>query len=389
MPELKKEFDVVIVGCGFAGLYLTELLSKTHSVCIIEKNRRIDDPLVTTGSTLLNGVDDIFTLFGISQDVILNTYDTLKMTSENNTAISPAGNFSWVLLDIPRLKKEVSQRWDPSATLLLEHEVIDILKDANKYVAVEVMDRKTNIKKNIKGKIFVDATGSHVTLASRTGMKIPKHKARCFQVDADLQKPIDAQMVSVYLGFDFCPAGYAYVFPIDKNRIRIGTCGTPSLSKKVFTSRELFDRFISHTGLQLTALDNELDLEVFTGGITKNNSDSNLIVIGDAAGHISPVIGEGIRFAFHSADIAAKLICKSLEDKDMRHLSSFHKSWKERFGCLFTISYIVQSVLARMGSKKIDMFVEKINRRTVKDPGYMFRIFATKFTITDIVRIFV
>ena len=59
----EDRFDVVVAGAGFAGLYLCHILSNKYRVCLIEKNRDISEPLNTTGSTLIDPTEDIFSLF--------------------------------------------------------------------------------------------------------------------------------------------------------------------------------------------------------------------------------------------------------------------------------------------------------------------------------------
>ncbi len=385
----KNEFDVVIAGCGFTGLYLAQLLSQKYRVCVIEKNDQIFGPLNTTGSTMYNGVDDIFTLFGIPKNLIINSYNSIEIISKENKATTPPNSFPWVLLDIPKLKNEIYRRFAPSVITLCGHEVVGLIKGNDRYEGVEVHDINSNNYKNIMGKIVVDCTGSKVSLASKAGLQTPQHLAKCFQVDADIPEPIHDSQIRIYVGFDFCPAGYAYIFPISKNRIRIGTCGTPDLSKTAFTAEELFKKFIVHTGLELTNISNQLNLNVFTGGITKKNSHLNLIALGDAAGNISPIIGEGIRFAFHSAEIASKLIEESLIKNDSRNLEKFYSLWKKRFGLKFSIAYLIQFVFTRASNQKINTLVGKIKVISLNDPSYIFRIFATKFRIYDILKIFI
>jgi geranylgeranyl reductase family protein len=51
----------------------------------------------------------------------------------------------------------------------------------------------------------------------------------------------------------------------------------------------------------------------------------NWILVGDAAGHVNPITGEGILYALWSGELAAKTILES-------NLRSFDKLWREEFG---------------------------------------------------------
>jgi flavin-dependent dehydrogenase len=67
--------------------------------------------------------------------------------------------------------------------------------------------------------------------------------------------------------------------------------------------------------------------------LDKTYSD-RVLIVGDAAGFINPLTGEGIYFAMTSGEIAAKVISDSLEANDTseNYLSKYQDLWKEDFG---------------------------------------------------------
>ncbi|MHA1185905.1 MAG: NAD(P)/FAD-dependent oxidoreductase [Candidatus Heimdallarchaeota archaeon] len=69
------------------------------------------------------------------------------------------------------------------------------------------------------------------------------------------------------------------------------------------------------------------------GGISKSYED-NLLIIGDAAGQIDPVTGEGIQYAMDAAEIAAKTINEGLQKNklDKKFLKRYHRRWMKSFG---------------------------------------------------------
>jgi digeranylgeranylglycerophospholipid reductase len=385
-----NEFDVVIAGAGFTGLYLAQLLSKKYKVCIVEKNSTISGPLNTTGSTMIETSDDIFSLFSIPKNLLINSYNSIEISSQKSKVISPAGGFEWGLLDVFALRNYLYNSFQDSAEVLLEHEALNLIKEGSGYKGVEVYDKQQKIKKTISAKIIVDATGSKISLASKAGIKTPKHLANCFQVDADVSNQVvDSSKINMYLGFDFCSAGYAYVFPISENRVRIGACGTSDFSKLKFNAEESFQKFLKYIGYDLQNIDNEVNVSVFTGGVVKNNSHLNFISLGDAAGYISPVIGEGIRFAFHSAGIASDLIEECLKTNNFAPLRRFNSLWNKRFGFKFYLGYLMQWVFAHLTNSLMNVFISRVKSITQKDPRYIYRIFSTKFNIYDIIKLII
>jgi flavin-dependent dehydrogenase len=69
------------------------------------------------------------------------------------------------------------------------------------------------------------------------------------------------------------------------------------------------------------------------GGIPKS-FDDHLLIIGDAAGHIDPLTGEGIQYAMDGAKYAADVIIEAFQKNDFsgKTLSKYHKRWVREFG---------------------------------------------------------
>jgi menaquinone-9 beta-reductase len=69
------------------------------------------------------------------------------------------------------------------------------------------------------------------------------------------------------------------------------------------------------------------------GGIAKSYGD-HLIILGDAAGHIDPLTGEGIQYAMDGAEIAAQTLAEAFAENDLGQasLKRYHDRWFQAFG---------------------------------------------------------
>jgi menaquinone-9 beta-reductase len=69
------------------------------------------------------------------------------------------------------------------------------------------------------------------------------------------------------------------------------------------------------------------------GGIAKSYGD-HLIILGDAAGQIDPLTGEGIQYAMDAAEIAAGTLAEAFAERDLgaRSLKRYHDRWQRAFG---------------------------------------------------------
>ena len=69
------------------------------------------------------------------------------------------------------------------------------------------------------------------------------------------------------------------------------------------------------------------------GGIGKSHGD-HLLILGDAAGQIDPLTGEGIQYAMDAAEIAAQSLGEALAENDLREssLKRYDDRWRRAFG---------------------------------------------------------
>lgn len=75
------------------------------------------------------------------------------------------------------------------------------------------------------------------------------------------------------------------------------------------------------------------------GGIAKSYAD-HLVILGDAAGQIDPLTGEGIQYAMDAAEIAADSLAEALAENDLGEasLKRYDDRWRRAFGYDFAWS---------------------------------------------------
>ncbi len=106
------------------------------------------------------------------------------------------------------------------------------------------------------------------------------------------------------------------------------------------------------------------------GGVKKSYTD-NFLMIGDAAGQIDPLTGEGIQYAMDAGEIAASVLEEAFKDEDFSEskLKKYQKLWMKSFGKDFIWSARMVRVLARMPIF-LDAFAYLCNK---KGPSYMIK----------------
>jgi len=211
-------------------------------------------------------------------------------------------------------------------------EDIKISKDKSKLIFDD--------KKEIDAEIVVGADGIYSTVAKKTGLaSIKKNNGICVFQESKLdEKTIDRffgkeRMCHIHIKFKNIP-GYGWVFP-KKQHLNLGVVKLhPTKLNLLNVYKDYFnllkkDKIIPENLKMGQCKGGALPL----GPLEKTYSN-RVILVGDAAGFINPISGEGIYYAMSSGEIAAKIISESLENGDSseKFLAKYQKIWNRDFG---------------------------------------------------------
>ncbi len=85
------------------------------------------------------------------------------------------------------------------------------------------------------------------------------------------------------------------------------------------------------------------------GGVPRSYAD-HLLIVGDAAGHIDPLTGEGIQYAMDAAELAAQTLVEAFAANDLRapFLKRYQARWKRSFGRDFDWSRKMAQVCGKL-----------------------------------------
>ncbi len=122
--------------------------------------------------------------------------------------------------------------------------------------------------------------------------------------------------------------GYGWVFP-KENYFSVGLGGILPHMKN---SRAIFMAFIKELGFS-TNVHTQTHL-IPAGGHEREVCSDRIILVGDAAGFVDPFYGEGIKYAFISAKLAAERVVESYENDEFSKsaLDSYKRACYSVFG---------------------------------------------------------
>lgn len=215
-------------------------------------------------------------------------------------------------------------------------EVVDVIESTNQVEAY------TEDGSRFTGKYLVGADGVNSRVARTSGiMKKWEQDAigLCMEarvpmddgtIENIVQDPYESDRVCVQIYFGGLEHGYAWCFP-KKGEVSLGMgCLMPFASDL----RDAWNAFV-HEFEEMYSVDVDLSEEtawrVPLAGPIENTITNRIMLVGDAAGFVSPATGEGIYYAIDTGHIAAEAVARTLMgNADGTH--EYQRRWKEGIG---------------------------------------------------------
>jgi len=93
-----------------------------------------------------------------------------------------------------------------------------------------------------------------------------------------------------------------------------------------------------------------------SAGVNKRFVGNGLVIVGDAAGQPSPLIGEGIRYAIYAGHLAANVVTEAIKRSEYseRFLSRYEMLWRKRYDRNHRVAYVINRKIAPLTGEKWD-----------------------------------
>jgi digeranylgeranylglycerophospholipid reductase len=183
-------------------------------------------------------------------------------------------------------------------------------------------------------KIIVDASGFSSTISKAMGF-VTQWKR--FGVGAEYEvsaENVDPETWWLMVGQKYSPAGYAWIFQVGKNIVRIGVgVGKPeSIVDPTERLKELMDSKIGPIKKlgKITPIEFHYGL-IPNDGLSRKTVYNNLILVGDSAGQANPLVLEGIRYAIKYGRVAGKIASDAIKSgiTNESALYPYEEIWKK------------------------------------------------------------
>lgn len=345
------DYDVIIVGGGFAGLATAIAASKNNVNCLVaEKEKELGYPVHTSGGSWYNEMLQL----GLDESLV-HPINSIAFHSPSGETASASFNdqdpYGCIINVRGTIQFLAMKAAEEGANILPNTKVISPILEDDEIVGVNIKSFGSAPKK-VYSKIVVDASGSASLITRKLGLKKGKWQRYGIGAEYEAYVPLpDENHVDFILGEKYAPAGYAWIFPTGKNRAKIGVgIIRPDSRKNPF---EYLKAVMHHHPNVSKYLKHAVPVEYHHGifpceGPLPKTVLNRFISVGDAAGHGSPLVGEGIRYALQFGYAAGEIAANAIADSDTSedYLMQFEDKWRTQVETNFKIALEIQKRLA-------------------------------------------
>jgi len=229
----------------------------------------------------------------------------------------------------------------------------------------------------IESRILVDATGYRATIMRHVGVHPSFKPFKRFGVGAeyDLYAPkYNQEEALLIVGSQVAPAGYAWLFPWGRGRVRVGV-GIIHTDSSAHPDSYL-DALVENAGSFGVDLRGAQPLEYHFGlipseGLAQHFAGDGVMAVGDAACQSSALVGEGIRWAIKAGRVAGEVAAEAVAAGDFskEFLARYETRWKSKFGRNLGLAYALNRKIAGWDDAKWSRKTELLKVLTAQEFG--------------------
>lgn len=350
--------DVVIVGGGPAGCFAGKLLAERGlDVVIIEEHAEIGHPVSCTGILGVGGLKEL----GIKPGkwVLNELSGAIFHPPTGNQFTLTRGKVEALVVDRASFDGELAiEAVNAGADLLLKTRCVGVKLGHEPSVKVE----GPNGKFEIKGRLLIGADGPNSLVAREAGLFKAARYVSCAQVE--VLANVDPDIVEVYFGHDTAPGFFGWMVPAgDVTRVGLGTFEGQAMGNLLnfIKKQTLTKKILSKKFLEITA-------GLIPEPLTREIYADNVVLVGDAAGHVKPLTGGGIYLGLSCAKIAANIVAGSLEgEPTAKALKLYDIEVRKKFGLELELGMRTRDLFKKLPDDALDSILELIARPDIQD----------------------
>ena len=349
------KYDLVVVGGGPAGSSAALTAAKNGiKVAILEKEDSIAETVRTSGVTWIQNIKE----FGIPDDCF-NPIKKFTFCSPNNEVTISDTVPRAAVLDVRKTYRWLAtQAEKEGAEIFVKTNITDAIKN-EKGDIIGVKGTNPEGEVVFHAKVVIDASGFSSVVSKSMGFVTQWER---FGAGAEYEVSVENVKEDTWwlmVGQQYSPAGYAWIFPLGKNIVRIGV-GVGKPESNIDPTQRLKEIMESKLG-PIKKLGKIKEIEFHYGlipndGLSRKTVYNNLILVGDSAGQANPLVLEGIRYAIKFGKVAGTVSANAIksEKTDEASLLPYEENWRKEIESKINSAIKVQDRWIGLSDKEWD-----------------------------------
>ncbi|MGQ9514645.1 MAG: NAD(P)/FAD-dependent oxidoreductase [Thermoproteota archaeon] len=363
-----SEFDVLVVGGGPAGLSAAATVEKGElRVAVIEKSKGIAETVRTSGVTWVQEIRE----WGLPHS-FYNRIKRCEIFSPSNAWVLEMPENEACVLDVRSFYQHLAKKAASLGVEIYLGTFVNRVSYEDSRSGVRVTASSPDGTIDLFGKVVIDASGFSTVVGRSVGLAEGWER---FGVGAEYEayvENLDLETMALMVGRNYSPAGYAWIFPVAENRARIGVgIGRPESSLDPLAQLK---RLLVERPGPLEKLGRVRPIEMHYGvapsqGPREDTVADRIILVGDSAGHLNPLLLEGIRFAIRFGKMAGEVARSAIERSDASRagLVEYENAWKREVWRDFQVGVEVQKEWLKLTDQEWDEELKAFELMPVKD----------------------
>lgn len=336
---MAEKYDVIVVGAGPAGSTTAIELARRGLKTLMVERRKVVGVPVQCGELLPTPreMKDLFPnapraqrLVDVPKEVIVNRTKIMRL-------VSPRGQqydfrLHTNIIDREKFDQHLARRaQDNGAELWTRSRVTR--RDPDNTLHIVRPDGKVEVR----GKVVVGADGPRSLIARSIGNEYTRPDFELSQTMSYTFTEIetDPTVAEMFFGERVAPGGYAWVIPRGAHEANVGMGLRPYFAKPDKPLRNYLQYFVSKDPLVRPRMRGgkiirRIGATVPVAGPVARTWTDNVLLVGDAAGHVMASNGGGIPTAMVGGELAALTIMRHFEHGES--LATYERAWRREMG---------------------------------------------------------
>jgi flavin-dependent dehydrogenase len=347
--ELNQEYDVAIIGGGLAGLAAAILLAKANYSVVLFEKEKYPFHKVCGEYISLESWNFLEQLGPPLKQLQLPRIDTLLLTAPNGKSLTtklPLGGFGISRYMLDNLLAQIAKKH--GVHLLEEARVDDVKK--NRHFQVEITSKNIGQQKII-AKVCCAAYGKRANLDIKWKRSFLQYQDKRLDNYIGIKYHIHINWPDNIIGLHNFKNGYCGISKVENDHYCLCYMTKAESLRDCHSDIHQLEQQVLYQNPFLKDIFSKAQiLQSFPVTISqisfnpKTQVENHILMLGDAGGMITPLCGNGMSIALHTAKIAAEQIDRYLTGHISRDQleSAYTHLWRRNFAHRLQTGRVIQ-----------------------------------------------